>query len=337
MNSLVTGGGGFLGRYLVEQLLDRGENVRVLCRGNYPELVEQGVDLVQGDVRDEAIVECSCEKIDTVYHVAAVPGIWGSWKKYYGINTVGTKNIIAACKKQGVGKLIYTSSPSVVFDGKAHRDADESLAYPKKYLCHYPHSKAIAERAVLAANETGRLLTCALRPHLIWGPRDNHLVPRLLQKATAGKIRQVGDGTNLVSMCYVENAAAAHWQAAEKLTTESNVAGQAYFINDPVPVNLWSWMNEILEKAEIEPILKKISARAAYHAGYLLETIYRLTGKESVEPPMTRFVALQLSQTHTYSIDKARRDFQYQPIVDYEAAMKKLELDLPRMKKMCHE
>ncbi len=331
MNILVTGGGGFLGKYLVEQLLEQGENVRVLSRGNYPELTKCGVDLVQGDVRDASIVRSACEQIDTVYHVAAIPGIWGPWKRYYEINTLGTLNIIAACKKQGVNKLIYTSSPSVVFDGKPHLEADESLPYPKKYLCHYPHSKAIAEQAVLAANNTDGLLTCALRPHLIWGPRDNHLVPRLLQKASAGKIRQVGDGRNLVSMCYVENAAAAHWQAAEKLMPESETGGQAYFINDPVPVNLWSWINEILNKAGIEPIRKKISARSAYHLGHAVETIYKLLGKTTPEPPMTRFVAMQLSQSHTYSIEKAKHDFQYQPMVDYETAMKKLEADLPRM------
>lgn len=331
MNVLVTGGGGFLGKYLVEQLLEQGKNVRVLSRGDYPDLRKMEVDLIQGDLRDASTVKSACNKIDTVYHVAAIPGIWGTWKTYYEINRLGTQNIIAACKGQGVSKLIYTSSPSVVFDGKPHLNANESLPYPKKYLCHYPHTKALAEQAVLAANNENDLLTCALRPHLIWGPRDNHLVPRLLQKASAGKIRQVGDGTNLVSMCYVENAAAAHWQAAEKLTANSPVCGQTYFINDPVPVNLWSWINEILSKAGIEPIRKKISARAAYHLGHTIELIYRLLGKTTPEPPMTRFVAMQLSQSHTYSVEKAKRDFQYQPIVDYETAIKKLEADLPRM------
>jgi len=331
MNVLVTGGGGFLGKYLVEQLLEQGKNVRVLSRGDYPELRKMGVDLMRGDLRDASTVQTACKLIDTVFHVAAIPGIWGIWKTYYEINTLGTQNIIAACKGQGVSKLIYTSSPSVIFDGKPHLDADETLPYPNKYLCHYPHSKALAEQAVLAANNENDLLTCALRPHLIWGPRDNHLVPRLLQKASAGKIRQVGDGTNLVSMCYVENAAAAHWQAAEKLASNSPVCGQVYFINDPVPVNLWSWINQILTIAQIQPIQKRISARAAYHLGHTVELTYRLLRKTTPEPPMTRFVAMQLSQSHTYSIEKAIHDFQYKPIVDYETAMKKLEADLPRM------
>ncbi|MBL4884158.1 MAG: NAD-dependent epimerase/dehydratase family protein [Planctomycetaceae bacterium] len=324
MNAMVTGGGGFLGRYLVEQLLEQGVNVRILSRGDYPELKKLGVEVVQGDLRDSQVVDTACTGIDTVFHVAAIPGVWGKWKTYYEINTTGTRNIIAACQQQQVAKLIYTSSPSVVFDGKSHSDAEESLPYPEKYLCHYPHSKAIAEQEVLQANAKQGLLTCALRPHLIWGPRDNHLIPRLLQKAATGRLRQVGDGSNLISMCYVENAAAAHLQAANKLTADSPVAGQAYFINDPQPVNLWSWINELLVKAGQEPIRKKISANAAYSIGQILEVVYTVLGITKSEPPMTRFIALQLSQSHTYSIEKAKRDFQYEPIVDYNTAMQKL-------------
>ena len=331
MNVLVTGGGGFLGRYLVEQLLEQGKKVRVLSRGDYPELKNRGVELVRGDIREASPVQRACENINTVYHVAAIPGIWGSWKTYYEINTVGTYHVIETCKKQGVEKLVYTSSPSVVFDGQPHLDADETLPYPEKYLCHYPRSKALAEQAVLQANNENGLSTCALRPHLIWGPRDNHLVPRLLKKAAAGKIRQVGDGTNLVSMCYVENAAAAHWQAARQLEPGSPVCGSAYFINDPIPVNLWSWINGILNRAGVEPITQTISAGNAYLIGSIMEAAYRLLGKLNVEPPMTRFVALQLSQSHTYSIEKAKADFQYEPVIDYETAMEKLAAELPGM------
>jgi len=331
MNVLVTGGGGFLGRYLVEQLIERGETVRVLARGEYPELTRLGVDVHRGDVRDAEAVNKACEGCSTVYHVAAIPGVWGPWETYYSINTQGTRIVLHACQNHGVSKLIYTSSPSVIFDGQPHLDADESLPYPEHYLCHYPHTKALAEREVLLANGEAGVATCSLRPHLVWGPRDQHLVPRLLQRAQSGRLRRVGDGSNMISMTFVENAAAAHWQAAEKLSLDSPVAGQAYFINDPEPVNLWDWVNETLKLAGIDPTTKGISAAAAYRLGATLETIYRLLRKKS-EPPMTRFVALQLSQSHTYSIEKARRDFGFTPPVDAETAMARLIEDLPRMK-----
>ncbi len=331
MSVLVTGGGGFLGLYLVEQLLAQGEQVRVFCRGEYPRLQELGVEVQRGDLRDAAAVGTACQGMDTVFHVAALPGIWGKWQTYHAINTLGTEHVLQACQEGDVRKLIYTSSPSVVFDGQPHEQATEDLPYPARYLCHYPHTKALAERQVLAANDPHGLLTCALRPHLVWGPRDNHLIPRLLQRAASGRLRQVGDGTNFVSMTYVENAAAAHLQAAAHLRADSPVAGQAYFINEPEPVPLWPWVNEVLQLAGLPPVRKQISAKAAYRLGAVLETAYQFLGL-SAEPPMTRFVALQLSQTHTYSIERARQDFQFTPPVDYATAMQRLQADLPRIR-----
>jgi nucleoside-diphosphate-sugar epimerase len=328
--ALVTGGGGFLGLYIVEQLVARGDKVRVLCRGPYPRLNELGVECVTGDVRDASAVTRACAGVDVVFHVAAVSGIWGSWEHYHETNTVGTENVIAACRKGNVPRLVYTSSPSVIYDGRDHRNADESLPYPGHYLCHYPHSKALAERAVLAANGVGGLVTTALRPHLIWGPRDNHLIPRLIARARTGKLRQVGWGDNLISMSYVENAAHAHLLAADRLALGSPVAGQAYFINEPEPVNLWDWINRLLGLAGLPPVARSISPRAAYAAGALLEKVYGLLHL-AAEPPMTRFLAQQLSGTHSYDISKAARDFGYQPIVSVAEGLRRLEPELKRL------
>jgi nucleoside-diphosphate-sugar epimerase len=330
--ALVTGGGGFLGLYIVEQLVARGDRVRVLCRGNYPRLAELGVECVAGDIRDLASVASACAGVDTVFHVAAVSGIWGSWQHYYGINTQGTENVIAACRAQRVARLVYTSSPSVIYDGQDHRGADETLPYPVSYLCYYPHSKALAERAVLAANGTGGLATTALRPHLIWGPRDNHLVPRLVARAKAGKLRRVGPGDNLISMSYVENAAHAHLLAADRLAPGSPVAGQAYFINESEPVNLWQWIDELLALAGLPPVQKSISRSLAFAAGALLEAAYRLLPLAG-EPPMTRFLAQQLGGSHFYGVGKAARDFDYKTIVSVSEGMQRLQRDLrqPRL------
>ncbi len=329
-HALVTGGGGFLGLYIVEQLVARGDRVRVLCRGKYPRLDELGVEYIAGDVRGAAVVANACAGIDTVFHVAAVSGIWGAWDHYHSINTVGTENVLAACRAQHVARLVYTSSPSVIYDGRDHRNADESLPYPATYLCHYPHSKALAERAVLAANGTNGLATVALRPHLIWGPRDNHLIPRLVARAKTGKLRRVGEGDNLISMSYVENAAHAHLLAADRLYVDSPVAGQAYFINEPEPVNLWDWVNQLLALAGLPPVTKSISTRAAYAAAAVLEKMYSVLHL-SGEPPMTRFLSQQLSGTHSYDTAKATRDFDYRPIVSVAEGLRRLEPELKRL------
>jgi len=329
-HALVTGGGGFLGLYIVEQLVARGEKVRVLCRGTYPRLAELNVECVTGDVRNADTVNRCCAGVDTVYHVAAVSGIWGPWQHYHGINTAGTENVLAACRAQHVSKLVYTSSPSVIYDGRDHLNANESLGYPARYLCHYPHSKALAEQTVLAANGTAGLSTVALRPHLIWGPRDNHLIPRIIARAKTGKLRRIGSGDNLISMSYVENAAHAHLCAADRLALDSPLAGQAYFINEPEPVNLWSWLNELLAVAGLPGVRKSISAHAAYSAGAVLEAAYALLRLPG-EPPMTRFLAQQLSGSHYYDTSKAARDFDYLPIVPVSEGLRRLEPELKHL------
>lgn len=328
--TLVTGGGGFLGLYIVEQLVARGERVRVLCRGKYPRLKELGIESISADIRDAAAVTAACAGVDTVFHAAAVSGIWGPWDHYHGVNTLGTRNVLAGCAKHGVSRLIYTSSPSVVYDGRDHRGADESLPYPAGYLCHYPRSKALAEQAVRAANGVGGLSTVALRPHLIWGPRDNHLIPRLIARAKSGRLRRVGRGDNLISMSYVENAAAAHLQAADRLAPGSPLAGSAYFINEPEPVNLWDWINDLLTRAGLPPVTKSIPSILAYAAGALLEAAYS-AARRTAEPPMTRFLAQQLGGSHCYSVAAAQRDFGYAPQVSVAEGMNRLEPELKRL------
>lgn len=331
MHALVTGGGGFLGLYIVEQLIARGDSVRVFCRQHYERLDELGAEWMAGDVRDETAVRRACEGMDAVFHVAALPGIWGPWKRFHAINTLGTQHVIAGCREHAVSKLVYTSSPSVIYDGKPHENVDESYPYPEpsQFLCHYPHSKMLAERMVLAANGDG-LATTALRPHLIWGPRDNHLIPRLIKRAKSGRLRRVGDGTNLISMTYVENAAAAHLQAADVLTPKSANAGKAYFINEPEPVNLWDWIDELLQTAGVKPVTKRISAKAAWNVGAVLEAIYLCLFLPG-EPPMTRFLASQLSSSHYYNIAASKRDFGYKPIVTVKEAMQRLTPELQRL------
>ncbi len=323
MISLVTGGGGFLGRYIVELLVARGQRVRSFSRRRYDALDALGVEQHVGDLRDVAAVAAACEGAEVVYHAAAVAGIWGPWSNYYETNTLGTRHVIEACVQRGVRRLIYTSSPSVTFDGRDQCGVDESAPYATRWLCDYPHTKALAEQEVLGANGYDDLLTCALRPHLIWGPRDEHLVPRLIARAKAGRLRRVGDSTNLIDMVYVENAALAHLQAADALTAGSPVAGRAYFISQGEPVICWAWIDEILLLAGLPPVRKAISAKVAWRVGAALEGIYRLL-RLRAEPPMTRFLAAQLSTSHYFDISRARQDFGYEPRISTVEGMHRL-------------
>ncbi len=328
MQALVTGGGGFLGKAIVTRLLASGVAVHSLARGEYPELQQLGAECVRGDVADTAAVLRAAEGCDVVFHVAAKAGVWGRYEDYHRANVVGTENVLAACRAHQISKLVYTSSPSVVFNGRDEAGIDESAPYSDKYLAHYPQTKAIAERAVLKANgermSDGRLLTTvALRPHLIWGPGDNHLVPRLIERARQGKLRRVGAGTNVVDTVYIDNAADAHLLAAQQLGPDSPIAGRAYFITNGEPVPLWDLIDRMLACGGLPPVKRHISARSAYIIGAILETIYRWTGR-SDEPPMTRFVARQLATAHWFDITAARRDLGYQPHVTIDEGLKRL-------------
>jgi len=327
MHALVTGGGGFLGRYICEQLLARGNRVRSFGRGVYPELEAIGVEVVRGDIVDQPSVQAACTGIDCVFHVAARPGVYVQPAPYYAANTQGTQNVIAACRQQGVSRLVYTSSPSIVFAGASQENIDETvplgLDWLKQHRSYYSHSKALGEQAVLSVNDN-QLQTCALRPHLIWGPRDGHLIPRLIARAKSGRLRRVGAGNNLVDMIYVENAAEAHLEAAEALATENSaVAGKAYFLSQGEPVNCWQWIDEILALVDLPPVEKTISLQAAWRLGAVLERIYRLLRLDG-EPPMTRFVAAQLATSHWFDLSAARRDFGYQPAISTAVGMQRL-------------
>jgi nucleoside-diphosphate-sugar epimerase len=308
MNILVTGGGGFVGGYVVERLLARGYTVRSIGRSPQPQLTKKGIEVVCGDLTDAAAVSAACEGMDAVFHVAARAGVWGSWESYYQPNVIGTRNVVAACQQQGVGRLVYTSTPSVVFNRQPMSGGDESLPYGKDWLCHYAHTKAIAEEETLAANSPS-LKIIALRPHLIFGPGDPHLLPRVIESVQAGRLKIVGDGHSRVDVSYVGNVADAHLNAFDALELGTG-AGQAYFISQGESVELWSWVNSILEALGHAPLTKKIPLPLAYTVGAVYEAVWKLFGLRS-DPPITRFVAVELAKDHYFDISAARRDLGY--------------------------
>jgi nucleoside-diphosphate-sugar epimerase len=311
MKVLVTGGGGFLGRYIVKRLLARGDAVTILGRSDQPDLAQQGVKVVRGDISNRDLVVGSCQGQDVVYHVAALAGIWGRRETFFRTNVLGSRHVLEGCRRHGVGKLIYTSTPSVVFTGEPLRGVDESQPYGSNWLCHYAETKALAEAEVLAANGPG-LRTVALRPHLIWGVGDNHLIPRVVARARSGRLRIVGDGTNQVDIVHVENAAEAHLLAEKALDQAGRADGKAYFISQGKPVVLWDWINDLLRRLDQPPLKKRISLAAAYRLGAVLEGVFTLL-RLSREPPMTRFLAVELAKDHYFNIAAARRDLGYVP------------------------
>ena len=322
MTALVTGGGGFLGGAVVRLLRRRGRAVRSFTRTAYPWLDELGVEQVLGDLSDPAAVERAAAGVDVVFHVAAKAGVWGRRADYVATNVTGTEHVLAACQKHGVRKLVYTSTPSVVHGGGDLEGADETTPYPTHFGADYPETKATAEKAVLAANGP-ELATVALRPHLIYGPGDPHLVPRLLDRARAGNLRRVGSRPVKVDVTYVDNAADAHLLAADTLDVGSPAAGKAYFVSDGEPVELWAFINQVLVEAGLPPVTRTVSAWKARLAGRVLERAYRLLRLPG-EPAMTRFVADQLATSHWYDISAAKRDLGYDPKVSTAEGLRRL-------------
>ncbi len=317
---LVTGGGGFLGGAIIRHLLDEGEQVRSFSRAFYPNLDQLGVEQIQGDLCNAHAVEQACDGIEAIFHAAAKAGVWGPFQAYYQTNVIGTQNIIEASRKKGVQRLIYTSSPSVVFNGQDMEGVDESLPYPAHFHAPYPKTKAIAEQAVIRAAHSG-LPAVALRPHLIWGPGDNHLVPRIL--ARAHRLRQIGDGTNKVDTLYIDNAAHAHLLAEKKLKENPRLSGNCYFISQDEPIALWRMINLILAAGGKPPVSKTISPLLARFLGIICERLYGILAIKS-EPPMTRFVAQELATSHWFNIQAAKRDLGYKPLVSKEQGLRHL-------------
>ena len=324
--TLVTGARGFLGRAVCKAALAEGLPVRAFCRKPDAELADLGAEIVLGDLRNQKAVAAACRNVECVHHVAGIAGIWGRWQKYYTVNTLATEHLLAASRAAGVTRFVYTSSPSVTFEGNNQNGIDERAPYASRWLCHYPHSKALAEAAVLAQDQK-RMQTCALRPHLIWGPGDRHLVGRLIQRSRQGRLRQVGDGTNRIDMVYIDNAATAHLQAAAALRPGGASCGRAYFISQGEPVNCWDWINQLLALAGQPPVTRSISCRRAWQLGHVFEFVYRTLGI-SREPPMTRFLAAQLGTSHFFDIQNATRDFGYRPAISTEEGMRRLASDL---------
>ena len=324
MKVLVTGGGGFLGQALCRRLVERGFDVTSFNRGMYPALESLGVRQVQGDLADRDAVLAAAAGVGAIFHNAAKAGAWGSYDSYHRANVIGTRNVIDACRAHGIARLVYTSTPSVTHRAThpVEGGTADDVPYGTDFKAPYATTKAIAEREVLAANDAS-LATIALRPRLIWGPGDNQLLPRLAERARAGRLRLVGTGENLIDTTYIDNAAQAHLDAFHHLVPGAACAGRAYFISNGEPMPVRALVNGLLRAVGAPPVDKHLSFRAAYAIGAACEaawTVLPLRG----EPPITRFLAEQLSTAHWYDMGPATRDFGYVPKVTIAEGLARL-------------
>ncbi|WP_376692627.1 NAD-dependent epimerase/dehydratase family protein [Wenzhouxiangella sp. EGI_FJ10409] len=321
MRVLVTGGGGFLGQAIVRQLLERGDAVSTINRSDYPELAELGVTCHRGDIADREAVMAAVDGVDAVVHVAAKagPGLYAP--DFVAANVVGTGNVIDACRKLGVRYLVHTSSPSVVHAGGDIDGGDESLPYPDHFPAPYPATKAEAERLALGASGE-EMKVCALRPHLIWGPGDNQLLPRLIERNRAGRLKLPAP-EKLIDTVYIDNAAEAHVQALDNLVGKGTAAGKAYFISNGEPRPVGEMLSMMLSAAGETPKLGRVSPRVAMAAATVVEWLWRALRRRS-DPPLSRFVVEHLATAHWFDISAAARDFGYQPRVSIEQGLRRL-------------
>lgn len=312
MKYVVTGGGGFLGRALCLRLCGEGHEVVSVSRSSYPDLADAGVRCLRADISAPAGLWGQVfAGADAVFHTAAKVEMWGRYRDFFGVNVVGTRNLLELCRMHGVRKLVYTSSPSVVADGTNLRGVNEKQPYPRKHAAHYPATKAIAEREVLAANGAD-FYTLALRPHLIWGPGDTNLVPTILERARAGRLVRVGRGNNLVDLCYIDDCVEAHLCAARALDENPAARGRAFFISQGRPVRLWQWIDEVLKRNGLPPVKRSLPVPAAMAAAALCEWAARLTPGRRL-PLLTRFLVSEMATDHYFDISAAERELGWRP------------------------
>ncbi len=323
MNVLVTGGGGFMGMALIKRLIAEGHKVTSFSRREYPLHWALGINSIQADIRDQDALEKACKNRDVVFHLAAKVGIWGPYDDYYTTNVTGTFNVVKACRKMGVQRIVFTSSSSVIFDGSDLDGVDESYPYPEKHGSHYSETKAMAERLIIEAN-SDTLKTISLRPHLVWGPYDAHLVPGILKRASSGRLRRIGDQEHFIDTTYIDNMIDAIMLGANALESKPEAAGRNFFITNGEPARVWDFVNSIIQIAGHAPVQKKIPERMAMFAAGFAEWSHRTFNVNS-EPFMTRFAIKELCTNHWFDISAAKEILGYHPKVSYAEGFKHLK------------
>jgi nucleoside-diphosphate-sugar epimerase len=308
MHILVTGGTGFLGQHLVRTLLDRQHSVSMVGRNfiGVQDLLATGAIPIHADLRNAVAMREACKGMDVVFHVGALSAAWGKRRDFYAINVAGTRAVLEGCREHGVKRIIYVSSPSVVFEGRDIMHATEAMTYPRRFTSVYARTKKLGEDLVNAAS--AHMETVILRPKAIFGPGDRTLLPQLLAAARQGRLPQIGNGRNLVDLTYVDNVVLA---LLSSLDAQAAV-GKTYTITNDEHVPLWDMLRQVLRSLDISTDLRPVPLNLALLAATSMEAQAALTGKA---PLLTRYTAAILGCTQTYNIEAAQRDLGYTPSV----------------------
>ena len=322
---LVTGGSGFVGKLLCKNLVAHGYKVLSLSRRPVPELESIGVTCLQADLRHPfSDLMKHFELVDVIFHTAAKVDMWGKYEDFYLTNVAGTRRLLYCAKKIGIPHFIYTSSPSVIACGQDLQGVDESHPYPDRYQAFYPRTKAQAEQEVLRMHCEKTVRSLALRPHLIFGPGDTHLVPTIINRYDQGRLRQIGNGENLTDITYIDNCVAAHIQAFHALQKDPSIGGRAYFISQGEPIKLWNWINRILEAHNRGPVKRTVPYWLAYRIAAASEFLSS-SGIIPKPPLFTRFLVSQMATSHYFDISAAKKQLGYQPVVSTDEAFDNLQ------------
>ncbi|GAA4736239.1 NAD-dependent epimerase/dehydratase family protein [Modestobacter marinus] len=312
---LVTGASGMLGRATVHGLLARGDEVTVLQRRPAGLPCRE----VRGDVADQAVVARAVTGQDAVLHLAAKVDVTGRWAEYARANIDGTRAVVAACRRAGVGRLVHVSSPSVAHGGSALVGVGAQPADPARARGHYSRSKAVAEQEALAADDAA-LAVLAVRPHLVWGPGDTQLVERIVERARAGRLPVIGSGAALIDTTYVDNAAAALIAAVDAC---GRVHGEALVVSNGEPRPVAEVIDRLCRAAAVPGPRRRVPYRAAWAAGGLVEAIWMVTQRRDT-PPLTRFLAEQLATAHWFDQRRTREALRWTPQVSLDDGFTRL-------------
>lgn len=314
MKILVTGATSLLGAETARRLAEAGNDVRTFQRS--PSGL--GVDEVLGSIDDEAAVRSAVEGVDAIVHMAALVGVTGRWEDYHRVNVVGTEHVLAAAQMHGVERMVYVSSPSVAHAGASLIGAGADPADPDRARGHYARSKAMAEAGALRTDPVTAVV--AIRPHLVWGPGDTQLVGRIVDRARAGRLAHIGPGTALIDTTYVTNAADALVAAVDRCP---DLHGSAFVVTNGQPRPVGEIIDRIVAAAGLPRTTRRVPTAAAKLGGAGIERYWERAGRED-DPPMTRFVAEQLSTAHWFAQDATRSALGWSPSVPLDEGFEAL-------------
>lgn len=320
MRSLVTGACGFVGRHLVDALVARGDVVTAVDLEGEPPRGD--VHYESADIRDFDRLAALCEGQDVVFHNASVVHTRTTHREtVWSVNHGGTRTVIAACRAKRVPRLVYVSSASVVYEGRDIEGGDEQLPYAAVPQATYAASKIEAEKAVLAADRQGALRSCAVRPHVVFGPGDRRFLPAILAAAERGRLRVgIGRERKLSDFTYVGNLIDALLLADARLAADSRrVGGRSYFVTNGEPLPFFEFVGRMLAGLGLPPVRAYLPYRLAYGLGAVVEAIEALRGGElGAEHGFSRFAVRYMCTHHYFSIERARHELSYRPRVSLD-------------------